>query len=216
MVGRAIAGRLSELGHDVVVGTRDPEATLAREVRDSMGNPPFSEWADEHPQVGLARFDEASAASDLLVLATSGAVALETLAAVGEANLGSKVLIDITNPLDFSRGMPPTLFVKDDDSLGEQIQRAHPRARVVKTLNTLNADLMVHPGGLPEGTTVFVAGEDARAKAEVVALLESFGHTDVLDLGGISSARGVEMWLPLWLRIMGTLGTSVFNLRIVR
>ena len=112
--------------------------------------------------------------------------------------------------------MPPTLFVKDTDSLGEQIQRAFPAARVVKSLNTLTAGLMVDPASLGAESTVFVSGDDADAKATVSQLLRSFGHTDVIDLGDISTARGTEMWLPLWLRLMGALGTANFNLKVVR
>ena len=134
----------------------------------------------------------------------------------GADNLAGKVLIDIANPLDFSQGMPPTLFVKDTDSLGEQIQRAFPETRVVKTLNTLTADLMVRPGTLAEGSSVFVSGNDADAKAVVSTLLKEFGHTDVIDLGDLSTARGTEMLLPVWLRLWGALGTPIFNFKIVR
>ncbi len=216
MVGRAIAGRLAELGHLVAIGTRDPAATLASAERDQMGNPPFSQWAGEHPQVRLVTFAEAAAGAELVVNATRGSATLAVLAEAGETNLAGKVLADVSVPLDFSRGMPPTLFVHNTDSLGEQVQRALPSTRVVKTLNTMNAALMVHPETLPEATSVFVSGDDAEAKAVVAELLRSFGHTDVIDLGGIDTARGPEMWLPLWLRIMGSLGTAAFNLRIVR
>ncbi len=215
-VGRAIAGRLAELGHRVVVGTRDPQATLARTDPDQMGTPPFAAWAADHPGVRLAGFAEAANRAELVINATSGAAALDVLALAGEPDLAGKVLVDISNPLDFSHGMPPTLFVKDTDSLGERIQRTFPSAKVVKTLNTLNADLMVHPDTLPEPTTVFVSGDDAEAKTTVTGLLRSFGHQDVIDLGGIETARGPELWLPLWLRLMGALGTAAFNLRIVR
>lgn len=216
MVGRAIGGRLSELGHQVAIGTRDPQATLARTGSDQMGNPPFSIWAGRHPGVRLSTFAEAAAGAELVVNATNGAAALDVLGLAGEATLAGKVLVDVSNPLDYSHGMPPTLFVKDTDSLGEQLQRTFPAARVVKTLNTLNADLMVHPNTLPEPTTVFVSGEDPEAKVVVTGLLRSFGHTDVIDLGGIETARGPELWLPLWLGLMGSLGTAAFNLRIVR
>jgi 8-hydroxy-5-deazaflavin:NADPH oxidoreductase len=113
--------------------------------------------------------------------------------------------------------MPPTLFVKDTDSLAEQIQRTFPEAKVVKSLNTLNADLMVGPRQLANGAhSVFVSGNDAEAKKTVTALLESFGHTDVIDLGDISAARGTEMLLPIWPQLMGALGTPAFNFKIVR
>jgi 8-hydroxy-5-deazaflavin:NADPH oxidoreductase len=216
MVGQAIAGRLDDLGHSVVVGTRDPRVTLARTEPDQMGNAPYSSWLDAHPGVGLAAFAEAAARADLVVNASSGAATLEVLGLAGSGNLAGKVLVDIANPLDFSAGFPPTLSVKDTDSLGEQVQRAFPEARVVKTLNTLTASLMVEPKALGESSTVFVSGEDAVAKATVVELLESFGHDDVIDLGGIESARGTEMLLPVWLRLMGSLGTGHFNFKVVR
>jgi len=215
-VGRAIAARLRELGHDVVVGTRDPAATLARTDPDAMGRAPFASWHAEHGDVALATYADAAAAADVVVNATSGSVTLEVLALAGAENLAGTVLVDVSNPLDPSSGFPPTLLVKDTDSLGEQVQRAYPDARVVKTLNTMNADLMVHPETLGASSTVFVSGDDADAKATVTALLRSFGHDDVVDLGGIETARGAEMWLPLWLRLWGALGTANFNLRIVR
>jgi predicted dinucleotide-binding enzyme len=215
-VGRAIAGRLDELGHDVTIGTRDPEATLARTENDAMGNPPYADWAAQHADISLALFAGAAAGAETVVNATNGAASLDVLALAGADNLAGKVLIDIANPLDFSQGMPPTLLVKDTDSLGEQIQRAFPAARVVKTLNTLTAALMVRPDTLPEGSSVFVSGDDAEAKSIVSALLEEFGHTDVIDLGDLSTARGAEMLLPIWLRLMGALGTPIFNVKVVR
>ncbi len=216
MVGQAIAGRLHELGHSVVVGTRDPNATLAHTEADQMGNAPFSAWLAAHPGVEVATFADAAAGAELVVNASSGAVTLEVLELAGADNLAGKVLLDIANPLDFSAGFPPTLSVKDTDSLGEQVQRAYPQAKVVKTLNTLTASLMVEPASLGQSTTVFVSGEDAAAKATVVGLLESFGHDDVIDLGGIETARGTEMLLPVWLRLMGALGTGQFNFKVVR
>lgn len=215
-VGRTIAARLDGLGHDVVVGTRDPQATLARTEPDGMGNPPFSSWSAEHPGVALATFADAAATAELVVNASSGAATLEVLGLAGADNLADKVLLDISNPLDFSAGLPPSLFVKDTDSLAEQVQRAFPSTRVVKSLNTLTASLMVEPAALGQSSSVFVSGEDAAAKATVVALLESFGHDDVIDLGGLETARGTEMVLPLWLRLMGSLGTASFNFKIVR
>ncbi len=201
-VGQTLAGRLTELGHEVVVGTRDVGKTRSRE---------------ENVGLVLATFADAAASADLIVNATPGDVSLSVLGAAGEQNLAGKVVIDISNPLDFSQGFPPTLFVKDTDSLGEQIQRAFPQALVVKSLNTLTADLMVHPATLAAAQhTVFVSGDDATAKATVIDLLHDFGHTDVLDLGDISTARGTEMFLPLWLRTMAAVGTSMFNIKVVR
>lgn len=215
-VGRTIAARLIELGHSVTLGTRSPEATLARTETDAMGNVPFPAWAAENPGVTLAGFADAAVGAELIINATNGGASLEVLAQAGVENLDGKVILDISNPLDFSNGMPPTLFVKDTDSLGEQIQRAFPTTRVVKSLNTLNADLMVRPGSLPESSTVFVSGNDADAKRTVTELLKDFGHQDVIDLGDITTARGTEMLLPVWLRLWGALGTPAFNFKIVR
>lgn len=216
MVGRAIAGRLDELDHDVTIGTRDPQATLARTENDGMGNPPYAAWAAQHTGIRLASFADATAAAEAVVNATNGEASLEVLALAGADNLAGKVVIDIANPLDFSQGMPPTLFVKDTDSLAEQIQRTFPEARVVKTLNTLTAGLMVRPDTLPEGSSVFVSGDDADAKTIATTLLKEFGHTDVIDLGDLSTARGTEMLMPVWLRLWGALGTPTFNFKIVR
>jgi hypothetical protein len=129
MVGRAIAGKLSELGHEVVVGTRDPGGTLARQEQDLYGNPPFPAWLAEHPRVRLDGLAEAAAHGELVVNATAGAASLEALRLAGEANLDGKVLVDVANPLDFSQGMPPSLTVANSDSLGEQIQRAYKVVR---------------------------------------------------------------------------------------
>ena len=208
-VGQALAGRLLELGHDVVVGTRDPEATRSRSES-------FVAWHDAHRDASLATFAGAAAAAELVVNATSGPGALPALESAGADHLAGKVVIDISNPLDFSAGFPPSLFVKDTDSLAEQIQRTFPQARVVKTLNTLTAALMVNPQDLGADSSVFVSGNDEAAKATVTELLQSFGHTDVIDLGDITTARGPEMLLPVWLRLMRVLGTSSFNFKIVR
>jgi NADPH-dependent F420 reductase len=216
-VGRTMAARFADLGHQVTVGTRDPEATLARSEQDAMGNPPFSSWLAEHPQVTLATFAEAAAQAEMVVNATNGGVSIDVLNQAGAPNLAGKVLLDIANPLDFSQGFPPTLFVKDTDSLGEQIQRAFPDVRVVKSLNTMTAALMAEPARAAGGDhSVFVSGNDEDAKKAVIALLQSLGHTDVIDLGDLSTARGTEMLLPIWLRLMGALGTPMFNFKIAR
>jgi predicted dinucleotide-binding enzyme len=207
-VGRAIAGRLAELGHHVTVGTREPADTAGREE--------YAAWATEHSEVGLAGFADAATAAELVVNAAGGDVALAILDEAGADNLAGKVLLDVSNPLDGSQGFPPTLFVKDDDSLGEMVQRAHPDALVVKSLNTMNNALMADPQRLGEDTTVFVSGDDAEAKATVTALLHQIGHGDVIDLGGIDTARGPEMWLPLWIRINLALGGNDFNIKVVR
>jgi hypothetical protein len=216
-VGQALAGRLSELGHQVAVGTRDAAATMARSEPDGMGNPPYRAWAEMHPQVTLTTFAEAAAGADLIVNATSGNVSIAALRLAGDENLAGKVLLDVSNPLDFSAGFPPSLSVVNTDSLAEQIQAAFPELRVVKTLNTMNANLMVYPGQLASGDhSVFVSGNDVEAKKVVTGLLESFGHTDVIDLGDITTARGPEMVLPVWTRLFAALGTPMFQIKIVR
>ena len=214
MVGQALAARLHELGHRVVVGTRDPAATLAR--TDDDGTSAYAAWSAAHPEVTVATFADAAARAELVVNASSGGATLAVLELVGAGHLAGKVLLDLSNPLDFSAGFPPSLFVKDTDSLAETVQRAFPEARVVKSLNTLNATLMVDPASLGETSTVFVCGDDAEARSVVRGLLEQLGHDDVIDLGDLSAARGTEMLLPLWLRLMGTLGTAHFNFRVVR
>jgi 8-hydroxy-5-deazaflavin:NADPH oxidoreductase len=217
VVGKMLAARLAGLGHEVMVGTRDPEQTLSRTEPDAYGNPPFSAWQEEHPEVKLGIFEEAATHGEMVVNATAGGVSLEALELAGEGNLNGKILIDVSNPLDFSRGMPPTLSVSNTDSLGEQIQRRFPEARVVKTLHTMNAHLMVDPAQLAETDhTVFVGGNDAEAKQAVTELLESFGWTDVIDLGDITTARGTEMMLPVWLRLFSALQKPIFNFKIVR
>jgi len=216
-VGKTLAARLNGMGHEVMVGTRDAGDTMSRTDPGQFGNPPFSAWRREHPEVELGTFDEAAAHGEMVVNATAGAVSLEALDLAGEENLNGKVLVDVSNPLDFSKGMPPTLWVSNTDSLGEQIQRRFVEAKVVKTLHTMNAYLMVDPAQLAEAEhTVFVCGNDAEAKAQVIGLLRSFGWTDILDLGDISAARGTEMIMPIWLRLFGAIQKPVFNFKIVR
>lgn len=203
MVGRTLAPAFAAIGHDVVVGTRDPERTRAR-----------AEWAGSGLE--LATYADAVAGRQVVVNALSGAASLDALAETAGALAGT-VLLDVANPLDFSGGFPPTLSVKDTDSLAEQIQRAHPEARVVKALNTVTASVMVNPSVVGEpDTTVFVAGDDPEARSLVAGLLRELGWRDVLELDGLAAARGLEMWLPLWLRLMQALGTGEFNIKVVR
>ncbi|MEP6528251.1 MAG: NAD(P)-binding domain-containing protein [Nocardioidaceae bacterium] len=218
MVGRTLSSRLAGLGHDVVIGTRDVDRTLSVAEPDRMGNVPFAQWQADHPEVRLLTFADAGAHGEVVVNATAGGVSLAALEAAGADNLAGKVLIDVANTLDFSQGRPPTLSVVNTDSLGEQIQHAFPDARVVKTLNTMNASVMVDPSRVPGDHDVFVAGEDADAKETVKALLREFGWKgdNIVDLGGIRSARGTEMYLPLWLSLWGVLGTPDYNIKVVR
>lgn len=205
MVGKALGGKLVELGHEVMMGTREPAK--------------LTEWL---AQVGgtarVGTFAEAANHGEIIFNATNGVGALEALNLAGAANLNGKILVDISNPLDFSKGMPPSLSVCNTDSLGEQIQRAFPNVKVVKSLNTLTAPLMVNPHLVGNGEhTIFVSGNDADAKATVVNFLKrEFGWRDVLDLGDIKTARGVEMVLPLWITLYGQLGTGMLQFKVVR
>lgn len=215
-VGRTIAAKLASLGHDVVIGTRDPQATLARTEPDRYGNPPFSQWQAAHPQVRLESFAGAAAFGETVVNSTAGAATLQVLETAGAENLAGKVLMEIANPLDFSSGMPPSLNPVNTDSLGEQVQRAFPAAKVVKTLNTMNCRVMVDPTRVPGEHNVFLSGDDTDAKEAVTELLVSFGWppAGVVDLGDITTARGAEMLLPIWLRLMSVIGHADFNFHI--
>jgi 8-hydroxy-5-deazaflavin:NADPH oxidoreductase len=209
-VGQTLSAKLVGLGHDVMIGTRtEPHP---------YGAPAFDAWQREHPTVKLGTFADAAHHGEVVINATNGAFSLDALHLAGEANLKDKILIDVSNPLDFSEGMPPGLSVCNTDSLGEQIQRAFPGTKVVKTFNTVTAALMVNPGLVANGDhTLFLCGNDAAAKTQVRSWLKDwFGWQDLIDLGDISSARGAEMYLPIWLRLWGTLGTGMFNVKVVR
>jgi 8-hydroxy-5-deazaflavin:NADPH oxidoreductase len=204
MVGRTLGEGLAKVGHDVVVGTRDPARTRARD-----------EWGAT--SLSLASYGQIGVGADLFINATSGDASLEALQAVGDEALAGKVLIDVSNALDGSSGFPPTLFVCNTDSLAEQLQRAFPRTNVVKAFNTMTAAVMVNPGAVGGGdTTVFVAGNDADARATVAAVATDLGWTDVMDLGDLTAARGLEMWVSLWLRLLMALGGPMFNIKVVR
>jgi 8-hydroxy-5-deazaflavin:NADPH oxidoreductase len=194
MVGKAIAARLSELGHDVLIGSR----TAGKE--------------------GAVPFADAAAFGEVLFNCTAGNASIAALQAAGEANLAGKTLIDTSNPLDHSGGGLPTLFVANTDSLGEQIQRAFPAAHVVKTLQTMNCEVMVNPALVPGDHVVFVCGDDAGAKQQTTEVLGEFGWPPerVLDLGDISAARGTEMYVALWLRIWQAVGGLQFNIAVAR
>lgn len=205
-VGRTLAGRLIELGHEVMMGSR------------TAGGERAVAWAANAGDSGHeGSFADTAGFGEVVVNATAGVASVEVLTGVGPEHLAGKVLIDVANPLDFSGGMPPTLSVCNTDSLGERIQRELPEARVVKALNTVNADVMVNPAIVPGGHTIFVCGNDTDAKRQVTELLQDFGWPadDVLDLGEITAARGAEMYLPLWLRLYGATGTGHINVRVV-
>jgi 8-hydroxy-5-deazaflavin:NADPH oxidoreductase len=205
MVGSTIGSKLIELGHEVRMGSRTSDNAKALEWKASNG-----------PSSSIGTFFDAALFGEIIFNCTSGQISLEALQLAGRENLSGKVLVDIANPLDFSKGMPPSLSVCNTDSLGESIQRQFPDVKVVKTLNTLNCQLMVNPSFLKEETNIFMSGNDHDAKETVRKLLSAFGWKNIIDLGDITTARGTEQLLPIWVRLMSALGTPMFNFRIVK
>lgn len=205
MVGETLATKFVSMGHKVKMGSR------------TANNEKATAWASKNG--GLAShgtFADAAIFGEIVFNCTSGQVSLEALQLAGRENLQGKILVDVANPLDFSKGMPPSLTVCNTDSLGEVIQRQFTDVKVVKTLNTMNCLLMTNPGALKDPGNVFICGNDDSAKAEVESLLRSFGWEKIIDLGDISAARGTEQLLPVWVRLMGKLGTAMFNFSIVQ
>jgi 8-hydroxy-5-deazaflavin:NADPH oxidoreductase len=215
IVGQTLSAKLASLGHEVMLGTRDVAQLMARPA-GGMGELPFAAWHQQNAGVKLGTFAQAAAHGEVLFNCTNGSVSLQALKLAGEANLNGKILVDVSNPLDFSRGFPPSLTVCNTDSLAEQIQRAFPRVKVVKSLNTMTASVMVNPSLVPGDHDAFVCGDDTGAKAAVAGMLKDwFGWKSVVDLGDITAARGAEMILPIWLRLMGVMQTPMFNFKIV-
>lgn len=217
MVAQTVGGKLLGLGHSVMYGTRDVGQTLARTSPDGYGNPPFAQWKAAHPQAKLGTFREAALHGEILLNATSGTGSIAALQAAGASTMNGKILIDLANPLDFSKGFPPSLTICNTDSLAEQIQRAFPETRVVKTLNTMNAHVMVNPAAVPGDHTVFVSGNDATAKRQVSDMLSGwFGWKpgNIIDLGDITTSRGTEMLLPIWVRLFAMLQNPMINFHV--
>jgi 8-hydroxy-5-deazaflavin:NADPH oxidoreductase len=206
-VGQRLAGKLVELDHEVRMGGRSADNERGRG------------WAsDAGERASYGTFSDAASFGEMVLNCTAGAASLEALRAAGPEHLAGKVLIDVSNPLEFSAEGALTLTVCNTDSVGEQIQRELPETRVVKALNTMNNAVMVDPSRVPGSHEAPMAGNDDAAKREVAALLQSFGwpSESIIDLGDISAARGMEMWLPLWLRLFQALGTGDFNLHLAR
>jgi predicted dinucleotide-binding enzyme len=207
MVGNTIATKLVQLGHQIMMGSRTANSDAGQKWLRSVGG---------KAQTGT--FADAAAFGEILFDCTNGANSVEALRQAGEANFRRKILIQVGNPLDFSKGMPPTMTVCNTDSLGEQVQREFPQALVVKALNTVNCEIMVKPSLVPGDHNLFICGNDAGAKGKVTAwLCEWFGwkRNNIMDLGDITGARGMEMWMPIWLRLYGKIGHPHFNLRVV-
>jgi len=219
-VAQTLGAKLLEMGHEVTVSSRD----VSRAKKTGWGGdvPSAQEWAAARVQEGQAAacgsFAQAAAGAEVVINATMGAHSLDALATVSQGDLSGKVLVDLSNPLDYSGGGIPTLAVANTTSVAEQIQADYPAARVVKTLNTVNVGVMIAPARLGAETDMFVAGNDEAAKRWVAEtmLREWLGWSNVIDLGDNTAARGQEMYLPLWLRLMGALGTADINIRIVK
>ena len=195
--------RLAELGHDVMIETRAAEK--------------LSGWQSSNQKVVIGSFAETAAHGEMVFNATNGAASLNALSLAGEGNLAGKILVDVSNPLDFSNGFPPSLTVFGTDSLAEQIQRTFPATRVVKTLNTVTARVMTHPLEVANGDHhVFVSSDDLDAKMQVTDLLRSFGWIHIFDLGDLSTARGTEAYLLLWVRLYGSMNTGMINIKIMK
>jgi predicted dinucleotide-binding enzyme len=205
IVGNAIGTRLAQKGGLVMMGSRTANNEKARAWAKAAGR-----------NASQGTFADAAKFGEVLFNCTSGGVSLDALKLAGEENLAGKVLVDVANPLDFSKGMPPSLTVCNTDSLAEQIQRAFPDAKVVKSLNTMNCYVMVNPGLIPGDHNVFLAGNDAGAKSKVKEVLGWFGWTpaQMFDLGDLTAARGMEMVLPLWLRLWGAFQNPNFNFHL--
>lgn len=206
IVGNTIGSKLVQLGHEVKMGSR------------TANNPKASQWVKANgSKASQGTFSDAAAFGEVVFNCTAGSASLEALKQAGKENLKAKVLVDLSNPLDFSHGMPPTLTVCNNDSVGEQIQRAFPDAKVVKALNMVNCNVMVNPSLVPGDHDIMMSGNDANAKSRVREMLTKwFGWKSVVDLGDISAARGMEMYLPLWVRLMGLYQNSNFNIKIAK
>ncbi|MBI2759065.1 MAG: NAD(P)-binding domain-containing protein [Chloroflexi bacterium] len=205
MVGQTIGSKLVQLGHDVFMGARDAD------------NPKAIAWAkkEEGQRALYGTFTNAAAFGEIIFNCTLGSASLDALHQAGAGNLKNKILIDTSNPIDYTKE-DLILSVCNGDSLGEQIQRAFPETRVVKTLNTMNCNMMVEPAKLPERTNVFVSGNDIDAKTTVIGILrEWFGWKSVIDLGNITTSRGVEMLLPLWFSLRRVVPSDRFNIRVI-
>lgn len=217
-VGQTIASKFITLGSEVMLGTRNVSEKLANKTKDMYGNPPFSEWHAANKNIKLGTFAEAAAFGEIIFNCTSGAGSIEALKLANEKNLNGKIIVDIANPLDFSKGMPPSLIIANTNSLGEEVQKVFPGAKVVKALNTMWCGLMVNPGMINGGDhNTFISGNDAGAKDKVKEILKSFGwmEKNIIDLGDITTARGTEMYLPLWVRIFGATNNGAFNIKLV-
>jgi 8-hydroxy-5-deazaflavin:NADPH oxidoreductase len=194
-VGRRLAAAFRARGHEVKIGSRDPD------------KPELRDWiAGDGAGIAAGTFAAAAEFGELLVLAVLGNAAEQAIAEAGPGNFAGKVVIDTMNPLDFSRGFPPGLSISGDDSLGEHVQRLLPEARVVKALNTIGNPYFADPLLAGERPTMLIAGDDEVAKRTVDGVLRSFGWPPAVDIGGIEGSRELESLCILWVKIGGARG----------
>jgi predicted dinucleotide-binding enzyme len=207
MVGATLGTKLTQLGHQVKMGSR------------TANNEKAAKWVSEAgATASQGTFADAASFGDIVFNCTKGDGAMDAVKAAGESNLNGKILVDVSNPLDFSKGMPPSLFpeLSNTNSLGEEIQKTFPGTKVVKALNTMNCALMVNPTLVPGSHDLFMCGNDEAAKATVTDIVKSFGWTSIIDLGDIKAARAMEALLPIWVRLMMKFQSPNFNFKIVR
>lgn len=207
MVGKTIANKLLQLGYEVKMGSRTSNNEKALNWLRAAG-----------PNAQIGTFEEVTIQSDILFNCTKGASVEEAIRLAGIENLKSKIVIDLSNPLDFSNGMPPTLIPQyaNSWSMGEAIQQLCPETFVVKTLNMVNCEVMVNAALAGDNASMFVCGNDSESKLIVSKLLQEFGWNDIIDLGDIGASRGMEMLLPIWLRLWKATGTGHLAFKIVR
>ena len=205
MVGETLGTKLVQLGHHVKMGSR------------TANNEAAAKWvAKNGANASAGTFADAAAFGEIAFLCLKGDVELDVVHSVGTGPFVGKIVVDVSNPLDFSHGMPPTLSICNTNSLGEEVQKALPSAKVIKTLNIVNCEIMVESSKAGEQPTMFICGNDTAAKTKITALLKSLGWTDIIDLGDITKSRGTEMLLPLWLNLMQAFGHPHFGFKVVR
>ena len=209
MVGVALGTKLTQCGHEVMMGARTAENASAQNWANSLGG-----------NARAGAFRDAAAFGEVVISCTNGAHAIEALEMTGGDVLRNKVLIDVSNPLEASADGSIRMAFCNDDSLGERIQRAFPESRVVKALNTVNCEVMIDPSRVPGDHNLFICGNDPAAKMQVTELLNDwFGWKleNIIDLGDITGARGTEMLMPFWLRLFqGVIRHPHCNYQIMR
>lgn len=198
VVGKTLAAKLVELGHEVMIGTRDVAQTMAKTETDMMGISAFKEWYASNPKVKVGNFSEAGQFGEMIILATHGVATINAIEMTGKNNFKDKVIVDTTNPLDFSQGVPPKFAATLGNSLGEQIQRHIPEAKVVKAFNTVNAFIMVSPKRKEGDPDLFIAGNDDEAKTKMIELAKQMGWQSIIDIGDISNSYWLEALTMFW------------------